>query len=101
MPIYETVHQVEGAASIFEYGFPESNVLILYERHVVCFDVQKRLAKWVAYKLEKDDIQGNSISVCLFYFKTVFVLQKPLQIYKTRIYKFVSVIFIITHTHTH
>ena len=38
-------------------------ILRLYERHVVCFDVQKRLAKWVAYKLTKDDIEGKSIIV--------------------------------------
>ena len=68
-PIYYTAGQVMGAESILEHHFPESEVFILYEKHVVCFDAQKRLAKWVTYKLTKDDIQGNSISVCLLYFK--------------------------------
>ena len=58
MPIYETVQQVETAESTLKYGFPESNVHYLYKRHVVYFDTQKRLAKWVAYKLAKDDIEG-------------------------------------------
>ena len=61
--MFDSVRQVENAESIFKYGFPESNVLILYERHVVCFDAQKRLAKWVAYKLTNEDIEGNCINV--------------------------------------
>ena len=63
VPIYEAVTQLKSAESTLEYGFPESDVLLLYERHVVWFDVQKRLAKWVAYKLTKDDIEGKSITV--------------------------------------
>ena len=59
VPFFETVKHVESAESTFKYGFPDSNVLYLYTRHVVYFDTQKRLANWVAYRLTKDDIEGT------------------------------------------
>lgn len=58
VPVYEGVSQLESAEKILEFGFPVSNVLILYEGHVAYFDTEKKIAKWVAYHLTKEDIDG-------------------------------------------
>lgn len=58
VPIFETVEQVECAETTLKYGFPESNVVILYKRQVIYYDTEKGLAKWAAYKLRKKDIEG-------------------------------------------
>ena len=76
LPINRTVSQEETLQSIFKYGCPESNVPLIKKGHYIWFDKQTRLAKMVAYRLTKDDIEGNCISVFFIHFKSFISLMK-------------------------
>lgn len=57
-PIYGSPSQLKKAQEILKFGYPQSDIIILYESFVVCYDTRTKISKWVAYHLTPDCVEG-------------------------------------------
>ena len=62
-PIYGSVNHLRKAEGILKFGYPPSDIIILYEGFVVCYDTNKKISKWIAYHLTPADLDGNFCSL--------------------------------------
>ena len=45
--------------NIFRYGKPNPNVTLNYANYTVCYDLERRIPKYVAERITRDHISGN------------------------------------------
>ena len=53
------MNHLRKAEEILKFGYPPSDIIILYEGFVVCYDTNKNISKWTAYHLTPADLDGN------------------------------------------